>query len=90
VNRLADGAIGKLVAKAGDVAVGVAVGVPIGGTLAIWAVGLSGSIQKWDGATWTTQSSGTASYLHGVWGTDANNVWAVGWGGTIRKWNGTS
>lgn len=38
---------------------------------------------KWDGKTWTAQSSGTGSYLHGGWGTDANNVWVAGWGGTI-------
>lgn len=72
---------------------------PVGGTLRgiwgtnpvnVWAVGYSGLIRKYDGNTWTTQTSGTPQDLFGVWGVDANNIWAVGAAGTILKYNGTS
>jgi len=43
------------------------------------------AIVKWNGTTWTGQTSGTTNFLHGVWGTDANNVWAVGATGTILR-----
>lgn len=42
-----------------------------------------GSILKWDGTAWATQSLGLAPVLYGVWGSDAKNVWAVGFSGAI-------
>ena len=45
---------------------------------------------QWNGTVWTPQTSGTAEYLLGAWGADANNVWAVGVGGAMAKWNGTA
>jgi hypothetical protein len=62
----------------------------------VWAVGASGTIQKWNGTAWAAQpkwnwtawavqSSGILNDLYGVWGTDANNVWAVGTSGAILK-----
>jgi hypothetical protein len=50
-----------------------------------WAVGYNGTILKWNGSSWSSQSSGTTQDLYGVWGSDANNVWAVGYNGTIIK-----
>ena len=50
-----------------------------------WAVGDNGTILKWNGSSWSSQSSGTTQDLYGVWGSDANNVWAVGYNGTIIK-----
>lgn len=35
----------------------------------VWAVGNGGTIIKWNGTVWTTQTSVTASYLRGIWGT---------------------
>lgn len=52
----------------------------------VWAVGKYGSIEKWNGTTWTAQTSGTFRNLWDVWGADANNVWAVGEWGTILKY----
>ncbi|HVT39092.1 MAG TPA: Ig-like domain-containing protein [Gemmatimonadaceae bacterium] len=48
-----------------------------------WAVGYNGQILHYDGAIWSSVSSGTAQELDGVWGTSAANVWAVGAGGVI-------
>ena len=56
----------------------------------VWAVGLSGTILKWDGTTWTAQASGSTASLSGIWGTSANNLWVVGDGGTILKWDGAT
>jgi hypothetical protein len=39
---------------------------------------------------WSPQSSGTANYLRGVWGTSGNNVFAVGADGTIRHYDGST
>ena len=36
-----------------------------------------------DGATWKTQTSGTANRLNGVWGSSSSDVFAVGLSGTI-------
>ena len=49
----------------------------------IWAVGSGGTIVKWNGVAWSTQSSGASNWLWGVWGTNVANVWAAGEGGTI-------
>lgn len=56
----------------------------------VWAVGVGGTILKYNGTAWTAQTSGTTETLVGVWGTSSTNVWAVGNGGTILKYNGTS
>jgi hypothetical protein len=59
----------------------------------VWAVGglpgLSATVRKWDGMTWTTEDPGVKSQLTGVWGADPKNVFAVGLGGEITKWDGT-
>ncbi|MFD0894047.1 choice-of-anchor D domain-containing protein [Luteolibacter ambystomatis] len=61
----------------------------------VWAVGGdsfvgSGTIFKWNGSTWTAQTSGTTQVLQGVWGTGTTNAWAVGFSGTILRWNGSA
>jgi len=56
----------------------------------VWAVGNGGTILKWNGSAWSSQSSGTTQFLNSVWGSDASNVWAVGNGGTVLKWNGSA
>ena len=48
----------------------------------IYAVGLSGTILRYDGTSWSPMSAGTSSY-YGVWGSSANNVYAVGSGGVL-------
>jgi|GEM_PF-1979845 len=57
-----------------------------------WAVGPSGAIRHTTdgGVTWTTEESGVAVDLGGVWGTSASSVWAVGNGGTVLFWDGVS
>ena len=54
----------------------------------IWVVGDAGTILRWDGSKWHTQSSGTTGDLHSVWGT-AGNIWVVGDAGTILRWDGS-
>jgi hypothetical protein len=59
----------------------------------VWAVGWAGTILKWDGSSWQSQSSGADSttWLNGIWGVDANNVWVVSDNReTILKWDGSS
>lgn len=62
-------------------------------TGAFFAVGSSGSagvILRYDAATWTPETSGTAETLYGVWGASAAELWAVGTGGTILRRTGTA
>lgn len=49
----------------------------------VWAVGDAGTLRKWNGTSWTPQSSGVTVPLNAVWGTGNNDVWAVGNSGTI-------
>ena len=49
----------------------------------VWAVGMSGVTDRWNGSTWTSGTASTNADLNAVWGTGANDVWAVGQGGTI-------
>jgi photosystem II stability/assembly factor-like uncharacterized protein len=53
-----------------------------------WAVGILGTIFKYNGDKWVSQSSGTNISLTSVFFTDTLNGWAVGEKGTILKYNG--
>jgi hypothetical protein len=55
-----------------------------------FAVGNSGTIQRWDGSNWTAMNSGTPLNLFGVWAPSADEAFAVGSNGTIRHWNGAA
>jgi len=44
----------------------------------VFAVGANGAILKYNGSTWTAQTSGSSATLRGVWGSSATNVWVVG------------
>ena len=57
-------------------------------SLAIFAVGDTGTILFSDGETWVSRASGTSWNLNGVWGTSADSVFAVGDAGTIIRFNG--
>jgi hypothetical protein len=48
-----------------------------------WAVGQSGTVLHWDGASWTAMESGTRNDLRRVWATSAGDVWAAGDNGLI-------
>jgi hypothetical protein len=41
-------------------------------------------------ATWSPMTSGTTSFLNGVWGTSSSDVFAVGAGGTIIHYDGAT
>ena len=58
----------------------------------VWVVGSDGTVLRWDGNDWISQSSGTGATLRDIWGTDANSIWAVGndGQGVILHWNGTA
>lgn len=56
-----------------------------------WAVGYSGAILHWDGATWTATEGGNGNNLYSV-SAMAGAGWAVGyssWRIPILYWNGT-
>jgi hypothetical protein len=55
-----------------------------------WAVGSSGTILHYDGASWMPVESGTTRDLRAVWGSAADDVWAVGDFGTIVHWDGAT
>lgn len=53
-----------------------------------YAVGRQGTILKWDGTTWSTETSGTYDDLYLVWGASANEIYAVSQAGTILRSTG--
>lgn len=58
-----------------------------------WAVGNSGTIVRWDGASWVASTPlSTVSQRLGVWAIDMNNVYVVGssTGQQIHRFNGTT
>ncbi len=56
----------------------------------LFAVGVSGTIQHFDGERWVRQESGVTSALRDVWGTSSDNVWAVGGLGALMHYDGTA
>lgn len=56
----------------------------------VYAVGLWGTILRFDGSGWTPLASGTTHHLFGVWGSGSTDVIAVGAGGMMLRWDGTS
>ncbi len=56
---------------------------------AVFAIGSSGIVFRFDGSNWTQMTSGTLSDLYGVWGSSENDVFAVGAGGTIVHYDGS-
>ncbi|MBI5487551.1 MAG: DUF4215 domain-containing protein [Deltaproteobacteria bacterium] len=54
----------------------------------VWIVGDAGTILHWDGAAWTSTTSGTRA-LRGVWAAGASDAWAVGDAATIFSWDGS-
>lgn len=56
---------------------------------AIYAVGVNGSIYRYNGSWSPMTAPAQTATLLGVHGTAANDVWAVGLGGGILRYNGT-
>jgi sugar lactone lactonase YvrE len=54
----------------------------------VWAVGGSGTIANYGGASWSVVTSPVTSSLNAVHGSAANDVWAVGDGGVPLRYNG--
>ena len=62
---------------------------------AVYAVGPSGGIAFWNGASWTQMTSNTTVDLQDVWGIDATHIWATGFNdvdghSVLLQCNGTS
>lgn len=55
-----------------------------------FAVGNSGRILKYNGTSWTADTSPVSNNLTGVWTVSASEAWAVGASGRILKWNGST
>jgi hypothetical protein len=55
----------------------------------VFAVGDDGAILHFDGATWTSMTSGSTADLLAVWGMSSNQVYAVGSRGTVLFYDGT-
>ncbi|GEM_PF-3246471 len=55
----------------------------------LFAVGSSNNLYRYNGASWTQDTTVTGSF-HAVWGTTASDVTIVGNNNTIYRWDGTS
>ena len=55
-----------------------------------WAVGEFGFIYRYNGGTWTRQTSPTSATLYTVWAAGANDAFAAGEAGTMLHWNGST
>ena len=60
------------------------------GSSDFFAVGSGGMIRKWNGTSWTDQTSGITDQIEGVWGWAANDVVAVSQAGHVLRYDGTS
>jgi hypothetical protein len=54
----------------------------------LWAVGLTGVLNHWDGTAWTKIDGPTGSGLEAVWGRASDDIYSAGANGTILHWNG--
>jgi photosystem II stability/assembly factor-like uncharacterized protein len=64
-------------------------GVWCGGTGLAVAVGDAGTILRYDGTSWTKQTSGVTVALWGVWGSGPAAIYAAGSGGRILRYDGS-
>ncbi|MDX1902413.1 MAG: hypothetical protein SFW66_10530 [Gammaproteobacteria bacterium] len=55
-----------------------------------FAVGQSGTILKYNGSNWVTDTSSVTNNLFGVYVVSMSEAWAVGASGRILKWNGST
>ncbi|HYW32264.1 MAG TPA: Ig-like domain-containing protein [Gemmatimonas sp.] len=55
-----------------------------------WIVGEFGFIYRWNGSTWTRQTTPTTATLNTVWGSGPNDAYAAGDDGTMLRWNGST
>ncbi len=55
----------------------------------VFTVGLSGTIQHFDGSRWVHQESGTTSSLRAIWGSGPADIWAVGGLGALLHYDGS-
>lgn len=56
----------------------------------VFAVGSDGTIEHYNGISWSSTDSGTSENLFDVWGSSPTNVYAVGSDGTILHYDSTS
>jgi hypothetical protein len=49
----------------------------------LWAVGIGGTILRYDGYYWRKEDSSTTETLSSVWGSDSDHIWAIGSKGTV-------
>lgn len=58
-----------------------------------WAVGVDGTILRWNGSDWSVHHTRAATELDGVWGSAPDDVWVVGSDGgvgMILRWDGAA
>ena len=54
----------------------------------LWAVGLQGTVYRWEGHHWARAGGDMGPNFFGVWGSAANDIWIVGSAGAIVHWGG--
>ncbi len=55
----------------------------------VWVAGANGSINHFNGSTWSYVPSGTTKDLRDIWGSGPNDIWFVGEGSIVVHWDGT-
>lgn len=53
-----------------------------------WAVGLQGTVLRWNGSVWSRTPTPSKKELTGVWASGPNDAWATGREGELLRWNG--
>ncbi len=44
----------------------------------VYAVGDNGTVLRWDGSSWSAETSGTTAKLTSIWGSSASDIWIAG------------
>ena len=64
--------------------------VPGSGGSSVWAAGMSGTILRWDGSSWSKVDTPASDALYGISMPAENDGWAVGADGRLLRWNGSA
>ncbi|HET9930877.1 MAG TPA: hypothetical protein VFQ35_09330 [Polyangiaceae bacterium] len=54
----------------------------------LWAVGLQGTVYRWEGHHWARAGNDMGPNFFAIWGSAPNDIWIVGSAGAIVHWGG--
>ncbi|HWP38354.1 MAG TPA: hypothetical protein VNL18_12455, partial [Gemmatimonadales bacterium] len=56
----------------------------------VWAAGSGGTIYRYNGTSWSLETTVATSQIRAIWGASESDVWAVGGSGGIFHYNGST